>query len=194
MKKPFLYCLSLHLLVLSPDAFAVKSIFLRPGANGNLISTAEIIKPITKKFQNLTRRKISFIQRIVIKAIQDKLRRYPEKGTLKYTQKMDDGKDNTLRFDTGGFFLGLFLSLPGLIIAAIMDRKKKPKNIFKSALIGFFIGTAFMFALVFDLVSTVWQAHCKLTNINTFLLAHFLIFVNQVLRIITQFNTIKANK
>lgn len=155
MKKSLLFYFILQLSAFSSDVSAakvlggthVKNIFIYTGETNNPVRIAEFVKLDVKGVQKLIGRKLSFIQK--------KLRRSVEKNGTVSIQKLSEPRDDSFRFDIGGFFLGLVLWLPGLIIAAIMDRKKKPKNIFKSAVIGFVISTALALAFAVSLMSTL---------------------------------------
>lgn len=103
------------------------------------ITLADFVKLDAKGFKMLTGKKLSFVEKISFTINQKRFRKcIREDGTVNLI-KFEKYSKEPFRFSIGGFMLGLFLWLPGLIVSLFVNDKKKRKDRFLSALIGCFI-------------------------------------------------------
>jgi hypothetical protein len=114
-------------------------IFIPVGKTGKIISLLELSTIKMKDLQTLTGGKISFIDKLTLKAAQKQLRNsinydgtFNSKKIEKLMKKRGDGKG----FQAGGFFLGFLLGLIGVLIAYLINDDQK-RNRTKWAWIGF---------------------------------------------------------
>jgi len=131
------------------------NIFLPVGKTGYKISLMELSSISLKDFEILTNRKMKLFDRIAFKTGQKKLRKsIEEDGTIKkkimqkFFQKYYGGETG---FHAGGFVLGFFLLIVGVLIAYLINDDYK-KNRVKWAWLGFSISIA-IWSLVATLVS-----------------------------------------
>jgi len=129
MKKLLLLLTAFCLLTTSFAAFEIKhvskkatEIFL-PVGNDKKISLMDLSTISVKDYENLTGRHLKFFDKLALKGAQKKLRHsinsdgtINNKMLLRFTN--GDG-DHSTGFHVGGFALGFFLSVIGLLIAYI---------------------------------------------------------------------------
>ncbi len=114
-------------------------IFIPLSGAATPISLADFVKLDTKSFKRHVGKKLSFVEKISFKINQLRFRKCIRKnGTVNLLQIEKISKE-PFRFSIGGFMLGFWLWLPGLIISLFVDDKKKRRDRFLSALMGFFI-------------------------------------------------------
>lgn len=114
-------------------------IMLPVGKTGQKISLMELSKISLKDFEKLKNTKMNFFDRLAFKAGQKKLRKnINEDGTLK--KRFEKGLKRMMAGETGfhigGFALGFFVGLIGVLIAYLINDDFK-KNRVKWAWIGF---------------------------------------------------------
>jgi len=116
-----------------------KNVFLPVGKTGKTISLMELSTISLKDFEILTNRKMKFFDRLAFKAGQKKLRKgINHDGTISkkrldfFFQKYYSGETG---FHAGGFALGFFLLLIGVLIAYLINHDYK-RNRVKWAWIG----------------------------------------------------------
>lgn len=118
-------------------------IFIPVGSSGKKISLQELSQISMKDLQTLTGKKMSFTEKMAFKAAQRKLRQnIHADGTLDqgFVKKMENAQDVTSGFHLGGFALGFFLWLIGVLIAYLINDGKKQARV-KWAWIGAAIAT-----------------------------------------------------
>jgi hypothetical protein len=122
-------------------------IFLPIGKTGKQISMMELSKISLKDFEALTNRKMKFFDRLAFKAGQKKLRKVINRdGSVSkkrfeiFFQKYYSGETG---LHAGGFALGFFLLLIGVLIAYLINDDYK-KNRVKWAWLGFSISIALL--------------------------------------------------
>ena len=116
-----------------------KSIMLPVGKTGKKISLMELSQISLSDFEKLTNKKMRFFDRIAFKAGQKKLRKnIAEDGTLKkkFEKTIKRMMAGETGFHIGGFALGFFVGLIGVLIAYLINDDFK-KNRVKWAWIGF---------------------------------------------------------
>jgi hypothetical protein len=149
MKRIFILFLFLHPLsflqaATSPSAVGVRPsiaelpsnanyIFLPVGNSGQTISLMALSNISIVEFELLKGKKLGFFDRIGFMIGQHKLRNKIEvDGTIKaglvtaYASKV---ADDSTGFHAGGFFLGLSLSLAGVLLAYLFEDDKKRRRI-----------------------------------------------------------------
>lgn len=129
MKK---YLLLLILLITFSGSFSFSiiknpltkadQIFIPIGKNGGKISLLEISKISVKDYQRISGEHLNFFERLSFKAAQKKLRKnITAEGTVNTKMLGKNGfGDSFSDFHIGGFLLGLFLFLPGVLIAYLL--------------------------------------------------------------------------
>ncbi len=148
MKKIFLALLSLVFLtstfatvnVSRPNPKA-SEIFLPLGVDGSKISLLELSRLKVKEVEQISGKKLSFSDRLAFKIAQKKLRdnispdgTFDTKRLEKAFKQQQKGGETGFHF--GGFALGFFLGLIGLIISFFINDDYK-RNRVKWAWIGF---------------------------------------------------------
>ena len=116
-----------------------KSIMLPVGKTGKKISLMELSQISLSDFEKLTNKKMRFFDRLAFKAGQKKLRKnITEDGTLKkkFEKTLKRMMAGETGFHIGGFALGFFVGLIGVLIAYLINDDFK-KNRVKWAWIGF---------------------------------------------------------
>ena len=129
MKKLLFLVSALTLFTSSFAAFEVRETakkadqILIPVGNNAQLSLLEISKISIKDFETLTGKHLNFIDRIAFRAGQKKLRHsISADGTINNKKLMHfvDGEgDHSSGFHVGGFLLGFFLGLIGVLIAYV---------------------------------------------------------------------------
>jgi hypothetical protein len=132
MRKLFLLCLSF--IVLNASFAATKLVekpikpntrdMMIPLGNGNKISVWDLSRISVKDAQTLTGKKMKFFDRVGFKIAQRQLRKSinPD-GTMsgKKAEKVLKSMDGSSGFHIGGFALGFFLGLIGVLIAYLIN-------------------------------------------------------------------------
>lgn len=130
-----------------PSIYAA-DIFIPVGKSGATISLLELSTIKIKDFETLTGNKLNFTERVKFKIAQKKVRDniMPdgsfESKKMKKTASMQS-KGGATGFHLGGFALGFFLSLIGVLIAYLMKedfRRNRIKWAWIGALVGLIIG------------------------------------------------------
>ena len=119
-------------------ALNANKIMLPVGKTGQKISLMELSKISVKEFEKLKNTKMNFFDRLAFKASQKKLRKnIAEDGTLKkrFEKSMKRMMAGETGFHIGGFALGFFGGLIGVLIAYVINDDFK-KNRVKWAWIG----------------------------------------------------------
>jgi len=126
-------------------------IMLPVGKTGKQISLMELSKISLADFEKLTNKKLGFFDRLAFKAGQKKLRKnIAEDGTLKkkrFEKAIKKWYAGETGFHFGGFALGFFVGLIGVLIAYLINDDYK-KNRVKWAWIGFGIGVLINIVLI----------------------------------------------
>lgn len=106
-----------------------------PGTN-KLISLSDFLQLNARDYAKLTEKKLSLKDKFFFRITRKRLRRCIRKDGTVNTALYKKIEEEKYSFHTGGFFLGFLLSIPGLLVALLIDSGKKPKNVFISALFG----------------------------------------------------------
>jgi hypothetical protein len=158
MKKIFTFLLALALVApamssTAPTPSPVKaSDIMIPIAKGKVISFQDLAYLKVSDYETITGKKLNFGKRMQFKLAQRKLRQsINNDGTLsnKRMQKMfDDQMSGTTGFHLGGFALGFFLFVIGVLIAYLIDDEKKANRV-KWSWIGAAVALIFGFIFIF---------------------------------------------
>ena len=166
MKKILLLLLSVALFTTSfgsqnieiKPTINANQIFLPVGNTGKKITLMELSQISLKDFEALTNRKMKFFDRLAFKSGQKKLRKGIEAdGTIKkkklqaFTKQFYGGETG---FHFGGFALGFFVGLIGVLIAYLIKDDYK-KNRVKWSWIGFGIGLVLNIILIIAVLDSV---------------------------------------
>ena len=132
-------------------------VYIPIGSTGQKISLLDLSKIGIKDFENLSGRHLNFFDRMGFKLAQRKLRKsINADGTIdnkKLNRFLDQG-DHSTGFHLGGFALGFFVGLIGVLIAYLINDDYK-KNRVKWAWIGFGIGLVLSIILIVAFLSTI---------------------------------------
>jgi len=122
-----------NLLATEPSINA-NLIFLPVGSTGKMISLMELSRIHVKEFEALSEQKLGLFDKLTFKLAQRKLRKKLEAdGTIKsealvnYLNKPD--AERKRGFHAGGFFLGFFLSIIGVLIAYLIKDEHKRRRV-----------------------------------------------------------------
>ncbi|MGQ0737533.1 MAG: hypothetical protein ACT4OJ_00580 [Bacteroidota bacterium] len=132
---------SVSFAINSPDvkpALRADQVFLTVGKSGNRISLQELSVISLKELQHITGKKMPLIYRIGFKMAQRKLRNSIDREgyiTSKKMEKLFRLRDGDTGFHVGGFALGFFLNILGVLIAYLINDDYK-RNRVKWAWIG----------------------------------------------------------
>ena len=152
MKKCIFLATAFFVLVISfattrvtvKPALKASEVFIPIGNTGQKISLLDLSQISIKEVQSLTGKKMKLIDRVTFKAAQRELRQTinPD-GTInsKKMSKQLKKADVTAGFHLGGFALGFFLSIIGVLIAYLINDDKKGSRV-KWAWIGFAVSLA----------------------------------------------------
>jgi hypothetical protein len=124
--------------VIPKPALKASEIFIPIGSSGSVISLLDLSRMSIKDAQAITGKKMSLIDKMGFKAAQRQLKKNinPD-GTLNSKKFEKNLKpDVTSGFHLGGFALGFFLTIIGVLIAYLINDEKKPARV-KWAWIGF---------------------------------------------------------
>jgi hypothetical protein len=127
-------------------------VYLPIGSTGQKISLLDLSKIDVRSFETLSGRHLNFFDRLGFKLAQKKLRKsINADGTIdnKKLNKFLDQGDHSTGFHLGGFALGFFVGLIGVLIAYLINDENK-KNRVKWAWIGF--GIIFILSLILLIV------------------------------------------
>lgn len=146
MKKIFLL---LVVVLFAASSFAVvaptsknpqaSSIMLPVGKTGKTISLQDLSVISTRDFQLLTGNKMNLAERVGFKLAQKQIRSSINADGSVNSKKLASvvkKADGTSGFHLGGFALGFFLGLIGVLIAYLIKDEKKPNRV-KWSWIGF---------------------------------------------------------
>lgn len=125
-------------------------IFVPVGKTGKLISLLELSTIKMKDMETLTGKKISFVDRLTLKAAQRQLRNninYDGSFNSKKIEKLMKKRGEGGGFQAGGFFLGFLLGLIGVLIAYLINDDQK-RNRTKWAWIGFGVWIGILLILI----------------------------------------------
>lgn len=156
MKNVFALLLAVSCIVQSFAASVVtppknaSAVLFPIGNNGQTISLLELSQIDVKTFESLSGRYLSFMDRVGFKMAQRDLRKsIREDGTInsKKLNKYLSNVDHSTGFHIGGFALGFFVGLIGVLIAYLINDENK-RNRAKWAWIGFGTYLVLVIALV----------------------------------------------
>jgi len=137
-------------VLLSPPKLNSRDVLVPVGKLGNKISVFELSRISTSDFQQLTGEKMSPFSKFSFKLTQHKLRQNINQDGTFSRKAMARFFGGETGFHFGGFALGFFLGLIGLLIAYLIKDDYKPNRV-KWAWIGFGIGV--VISLVIALTS-----------------------------------------
>lgn len=166
MKKVFAFVLfaffvfqSFATSIIKPPQKAA-DIFVPVGTTGKRISLLELSQLDLKSFETLTGRHLRFIDRIGFKIAQRDLRKSINRDGTIDARRLNRFKssrvDHSTGFHIGGFALGFFVGLIGVLIAYLIKDDYK-RNRVKWSWIGLGIRTILSVALLLVYLSS-WQA------------------------------------
>jgi hypothetical protein len=142
--------------ILSPRKLKANEVFIPIGNTGQKISLQELSTIHMKDLQTLMGKKISFAEKVSFTIAQRKIRNsisYDgtiESGKLKKLFKKRGGETG---FHLGGFALGFFVGLIGVLIAYLINDDYKHNRV-KWAWIGFGIGVVISLAISLALMNS----------------------------------------
>ena len=113
-------------------AVKASEVYVPIGNTGQIISLLDLSRIKVKDVENFTGKKMSFADRMKFKAAQRQLKRnISPDGTInnKIFAKAAKKSDITSGFHLGGFALGFFLSLIGVLIAYLINDELKPSRV-----------------------------------------------------------------
>jgi hypothetical protein len=126
-------------------------VYLPIGITGQRISLMTLSQLDIKTFETLSGRHLGFMDRIGFKIAQRDLRKsIKEDGTInskKLNRFLKRSEDHSTGFHIGGFALGFFVGVIGVLIAYLINDDNK-RNRAKWAWIGFGVYVALVIALV----------------------------------------------
>jgi len=138
MKKITLFLVSLFIVVVSFAATGASTpplkaneLFIPVGKDGKTISLLELSQIKTKDFEKLTGKKMNFFDRLKFKLAQRDLRRGIRADGTVINKRFEKllAIDGTTGFHLGGFALGFFLGLIGVLIAYLINDEKKQNRV-----------------------------------------------------------------
>ncbi len=132
-------------------------VFLPIGSTGKTISLMDLSKIDIKDFEALSGRHLKFFDRLGFKLAQKKLRKsINSDGTIdnKKLNKFLDQGDHSTGFHLGGFALGFFVGLIGVLIAYLINDDYKSNRV-KWAWIGLGIGVVVSLIIVLAYIKSV---------------------------------------
>lgn len=140
MKKLFCILTAICLITSSFAAFEIKpsakkanEIFLPIGSTGQKISLMEISTIEVKDFELISGRHLNFFEKMAFKGGQKKLRKcFSKDGTINNKKLLKyingEGADHSTGFHLGGFALGFFLGLIGVVLAYVIGGDEDVKR------------------------------------------------------------------
>lgn len=132
-------------------------VYIPVGTTGQKISLLNLSQIDIKDFENLSGRHLNFFDRMGFKLAQRKLRKSIDAdGTIdnKKLERFLEQGDHSTGFHLGGFALGFFVGLIGVLIAYLIEDAFK-RNRVKWAWIGFGISVVLTIILIAAAVSTL---------------------------------------
>jgi hypothetical protein len=156
MKKVFAFLVALAIMtqtfaaaITKPEPLKASDVRI-PVANGKVITLQELADMKAVDYAKLTGKKMKFFDRVGFKIAQKKLRSSinPD-GTInsKKLQKNLRKADGPTGFHLGGFALGFFVGLIGVLIAYLIDDENKSNRV-KWAWLGLAIGFVLSLILI----------------------------------------------
>ena len=142
--------------VIHPPRLKASEIFFPVGKTGKTISLDELSKIKVKDLQLLTGHKMDFFDRLSFKTAQRKVRNMINlDGTIntKKIEKFTKHRGGETGFHLGGFALGFFVGLIGVLIAYLINDDYK-RNRVKWA----WIGCALALVINIILIVAVWNS------------------------------------
>jgi len=136
-----------------PRKLRANEVYIPIGETGKKISLMELSTIKANDLQLLAGKKMNFAEKVLFKISQRRLRSsIAPDGTIdnKRLEKLFKKKDGETGFHAGGFFLGLFLWIIGVLIAYLINDEKKANRV-KWAWIGFAV--SFVLWLIFVLAA-----------------------------------------
>jgi hypothetical protein len=142
--------------ILSPRKLKASEVFIPLGNTGQKISLQELSTIRMKDLQTLTGKKISFAEKVSFTIAQRKMR-----NSISYDGTIENGKLKKLfqkrggetGFHLGGFALGFFIGLIGVLIAYLINDDYKHNRV-KWAWIGFGIGVVISLVISLALMNS----------------------------------------
>lgn len=141
MKQLFLFSAALLLFTISfasnnltsKPAVKASEVLIPIGNSGQTVSLLDLSNMSAKEYQSLSGKKMNFFDRIGFRVAQRQLKRnIDEDGTINsaaLAKQFEKREDVTSGFHLGGFALGFFLSVIGVIIAYLINDDKKPARV-----------------------------------------------------------------
>lgn len=141
MRKFILLCATVCITFASSGAFTLKNppplkaseIYMPLGKSGELVSLLDLSRIKIKEYQELTGKKMKWVEKVAFKAAQKQLRNsinrdgsFNSKKMERYLKKSSMAADG---FQAGGFFLGLLLGLIGVLIAYLIKDEQKSNRV-----------------------------------------------------------------
>jgi len=118
---------------MSHPALKASEVYVPIGKTGKMISLMDLSRISVKDFQEYTGRKMSLGNKLMFKAAQKQLRKDINPDGTMNTKKMEKllskGTVGSVGFNLGGFLLGLFLSLIGVLIAYLISDGLKSSRV-----------------------------------------------------------------
>lgn len=143
-------------VIVPPAKLKASEVYLPIGKTGKQISLMELSTISMDDLQTLTGRKLNFGDRIAFRATQRKLKRnIAADGTIekKKLEKFFVKRGGETGFHLGGFALGFFVGLIGVLIAYIINDDYKHNRV-KWAWIGFGIAVVVNIILIVAILSS----------------------------------------
>ena len=109
------------------------------------VSLEEFLKMTPKHYKEITGKKMKFKDKISMKLAQRQLKKCMNSDGTVNMEKLN--KVDTSGFNIGGFALGLFLSIIGVLIAYLISKGEQP-NLVKWAWIGAAVGLIIYLLLI----------------------------------------------
>lgn len=133
-------------------------VFVPVGKTGKTISLYQLSQISVKDLQKLTGQKMNFMDKVKFKVAQKKLRNNINPDGTFANKKIENAftgksKGGETGFHFGGFALGFFLGLIGIVVAYVINDDYK-KNRVKWAWLGLAIGVALSLILILAVFNT----------------------------------------
>ena len=149
MKKILILFVALFLIATASFAFSgfsvlpkkASDVYFPIGSGSGKISLLDLSNINVKEFETLTGRHLNFFDRLGFKLAQKKLRKsINADGTIDNKRLNKLLAEGETGFHLGGFALGFFLGLIGVLLAYVVFNDDKKKNRIKWSWIGFGVG------------------------------------------------------
>lgn len=163
MKKILLLFLAISTLTTSFAASSVitptkkaTEIYLSIGKNGEQISLMDFTQISVKDYETISGRQLKLFEKAAFKLSQKKLARcINHNGVINNKRLMRLMADGSTGFHLGGFALGFFLGLIGVLIAYVANNNENKPNRVKWAWIGLGVSVLLTIILVVAFFNTV---------------------------------------